>query len=204
MSAGATKKQGQHAADDGPLLEIMDELESLTSQDEVSFGDVLDRLGDHGLLPLVLIPALICATPLSGIPGVSMICGVMIAILSFELLFRFRRAWLPGFVTRRSIKGRKLRDGLETAEPYVRWIERRTKDRMTFLFHRPMIWVPQGLCVVTGAAMPFLEFIPFSSSLCAIAVCFLVMAMLTEDGVFFLIALLPYGAVFYLIYRVVT
>ena len=186
----------------GPLSEIMNRLRSLSESERVSFGDMLENLGNRSILPLILIPALIAATPLSGIPGVSMACGLLIAILSAELLLRFRKARLPHKLTKRTVDGERLRSALDKAAPYVNWIERHTRNRMTFLFHRPMIWIPQILCVLTGALMPFLEFIPFSSSLCAIAVCFLVMALLTEDGLFFVLALLPYAGGAYLITQV--
>jgi hypothetical protein len=83
--------------------------------------------------------------------------------------------------------------------PVIKWIDRHSRSRLRFLFRRPLIWVPQLLCLFTGLMMPFLEFIPFSSSIVAIGVALLVMSMLTEDGMFFLLAMLPYALAIYLI-----
>lgn len=187
--------------DDGRRLsEVLSRVRS-QADGKVSVSALVDAVGDLGMLPLILLPALIAATPLSGIPGVTAVAGITIAILSAELLAGLRKVHLPGTVRRKSIDGDKLRHWIGRVEPVVDWIERHTRKRLTFLFHRPMVWVPQLLCLLTGLAMPFLELIPFSGSIAAISVCLLTLAMLTGDGIFFLIALLPYGTIGYLIFR---
>ena len=64
--------------------------------------------------------------------------------------------------------------------------------------NRPIVYVPQLLSLVSGLTMPFLEVIPFSSSVVASGVSMLALSLLTRDGLFFLLALLPYAAVGYL------
>lgn len=183
----------------GELSETIDRVQSRASGDKVTVAEVTSALGDWGVLPLILLPALVAATPLSGIPGTSIVCGLLIATLSVELIFGFRQAVLPERLNRKSIDAQKLRSALSKIAPALRWIDRHTANRLTFLFHRPLIWIPMGLCLLSGIVMPFLEFIPFSSSIVATGVCFLVMAMMTRDGLFFLLALLPYAGVIYLL-----
>lgn len=184
------------------LSDTIQRVKSIASDDTVTLGDIIDRVGDTSILPAILLPALIAATPLSGIPGVSVVCGLLIALLSFELIFRFRHLYLPRKLRRFSLSGRKLRHALGKITPAVSWIDDHTRHRLSFLFHRPLIWVPQIICLLSGMAMPFLEFIPFSSSVAAIGVCFLVMAMLTRDGIFAILALIPYSGILYLLSRV--
>lgn len=172
---------------------------STSSGARVSVGEVIETLDEKGVLPAILIPALIAATPLSGIPGVSAVCGLLIALLSFELIAGFRRLMLPKTLKSRSMDAARLRTAIQRIEPVLAWLDRHSENRLSFLFHRPFIWLPQVLCLVSGMAMPFLEFIPFSGSIAAIGVCLLVIAMLTEDGLFFIIALLPYAVAVYLL-----
>lgn len=191
-------------ADDAPLSETVEQVQLSTGCDDVTVEEIANSVDDRGLLPMILLPALITATPLSGIPGVSIVAGLMIALLMAEHMFGYSRLYLPRRLKRRAIDGDKLHSALNSIAPVIRWIDAHTRRRLSFLFHRPLIWVPQSLCLLTGLVMPFLEFIPFSSSAAAIGVCFLVMAMLTRDGLFFLLALLPYGGLIYLLLRVIT
>ncbi|MGB7243466.1 MAG: exopolysaccharide biosynthesis protein [Sulfitobacter sp.] len=186
----------------GPLTKSLDEVRRAASGGQVSVDEITDVLKERGLLPIILFPAIVAATPLSGIPGLSGFCGILIAILSFEMLLGFRKVRLPEKVRSRSIDANKLKTALSRIQPVVSWVERRTRRRLAIFFHRPLVWVPQLLCLVTGLAMPFLEVIPFSASIAAIAVCLLVMAMLTADGLFFILALLPYAGLAFIVARV--
>lgn len=188
----------------GHLSQIMNDIRSSYDGEKshVKVADLLSAIGDKSVLSAMLIPALIAATPLSGIPGVSVVCGLLIALLSFELIFNFRRIYLPEKLQIRSIDAGKLDSTLEKLSPAIKWIDRHSRARLKFLFHRPLIWLPQLLCLVSGLAMPFLEFIPFSSSVAAIGATLLIMAMLTEDGIFFLLAMFPYAFGIYLIVQI--
>lgn len=186
----------------GPLTNSLDEVRRVASGGQVSVGEIIDALKERGLLPIILIPAIVAATPLSGIPGLSAFCGILIAILSFELMLEFRKVRLPEIVRSRAIDADKLQSALSRIQPVVSWVERHTQRRLSILFHRPLIWVPQLLCLATGLAMPLLEVVPFSASIAAIAVCLLVMAMLTTDGLFFVLALLPYASLALIVVRV--
>ncbi|WP_299046465.1 exopolysaccharide biosynthesis protein [uncultured Tateyamaria sp.] len=188
----------------GPLTQSLDDVRAAASGAQVSVGEIIDALKERGLLPIILVPATVAATPLSGIPGLSAFCGIMIAILSFELLLGFRKVRLPRKMRSRSIDADKLANALSRIEPVIHWVERRTRRRLSVLFHRPLVWIPQALCLATGLAMPFLEIIPFSASAAAIAVCFLVVAMLTADGLFFILALLPYAGLGFIVVRMTS
>jgi hypothetical protein len=176
-----------------PLTDVISKIRSVADQPHVTVDEIVDAAGQAGVLPLIFVPALIAATPLSGIPGVSMMCGLMIALFSAEMLLGLNKLYLPGKLKRKTIDGEKLDHAMRQILPMMEWIERHTGQRLSFLFHRPMTWVPQLICLMTGLAMLFLEFIPFSGSIAAIGVCLLVMAMLTKDGLVFLLALLPYA-----------
>ncbi|WP_333831001.1 exopolysaccharide biosynthesis protein [Pararhodobacter sp.] len=187
MSAGP-ESGGVHS-----LGALVSRLHGVTGQERVTVEDIVAAVGQGSLQAMLLVPAFLAATPLSGIPGLSMVCGIAIALIAFRLLLNGDRLSLPGWIERRSVRGEALGKALTKAAPVVRWFDRHTRPRMVWLFHPPMIWLPVGLCLISGLMMPLLEFIPFSASLAALGVSLLALAMLTRDGVLFLIALSPYA-----------
>lgn len=158
-------------------------------------------IGGRGIIPFLLLPALLTMSPLSGVPGFSATAGIIITIVSVYMLLNRDGISLPGFIERRTVDGARLERALARIQPFVDWIDRRTRPRWHLLFKRPIIWVPQGLCLLSGMVMPFLEFIPFTSSIVATGVFLLALSLLVRDGGLFIIALLPYAAVITLVVR---
>ena len=183
------------------LGDVVDQIRSITGEGHVSIDDLVQALGRRSHQTLLLIVALATATPLSGIPGLSAVCGLIIALISFEMLMSYSEVRLPRKLSRQKVKAKSVDKMLAKVEPFVRWLDRQTKNRMTGLFHRPLIYVPQVICLLSGLIMPFLEFIPFSSSVVASGVALLACAMFTRDGMFFLLALLPYAGIAVLLLR---
>ncbi len=182
-----------------PLAAIADKLRQITEQEVVSVDDIVTTLGPGSSLPLVLVTSLIVVSPASGIPGLPTVVGLLIALVSAERMLNFEDIYLPGALRRRYVKGKTLRSGLDRMQPVIDWFDRNTRNRLGFLFHRPLIYLPLALSMVSGLAMPFLEVIPFSSSIVATGVFLLTMSLLTRDGLFFLLAMIPYGGLALLI-----
>lgn len=186
-----------------PLPDIIDRVIAACDGETVVLGDIVTSVGRAGFAALLLVPAVAVATPLSGIPLFSALMGTVIALVAGQMLLRRRHVWLPGWVTRREVNAGRVRTAFSTLRPWMEWIEAHTKQRFTALVNAPFNLVTQGLCFVSGAMMPLLEFIPFSSSIAGIGVVFLTLGMLTRDGVVALLALVPYAGVAALIMQVV-
>lgn len=183
------------------LGDVVEQIRSITGEGHVSVDDLVQALGRRSHQTLLLIVALATATPLSGIPGLSAVCGLIIALISFEMLMSYSEVRLPRKLSKQTVKAKSVDKVLAKVEPFLRWLDRHTHNRMTGLFHRPLIYVPQIICLLSGLVMPFLEFIPFSSSVVASGVALLAFAMFTRDGLFFLLALLPYTGIAVLLFR---
>jgi hypothetical protein len=54
-------------------------------------------------------------------------------------------------------------------------------------------WI-QAMCLICGLSMPFLELVPFSSSILGMAVLFFATSLITRDGLFVLFGVLTMGA----------
>lgn len=163
------------------------------SGDQVSVRTLFDAIGPAGFGPLLFLPAVAVVTPLSGIPGFSSICGILITLIALQWVMGRNRIWLPQFLLNRTMDGDALRRALDAAVPYAAWLDRRTTPRLSFLLVPPMTSVPLMAATLFGAAMPLLELVPFSSSLLGLGICLIAVAQTTRDGVLALVALAPFA-----------
>lgn len=106
--------------------------------------DVVAAIGTRSMIPFMLVPAFIAATPLSGIPGLTTVCGLMIALVAFRMLLNYDCMALPGWIERKSVPGARFRSALETSRPVVQSLDRHAHKRWGRLLHRPMMmeWMP--------------------------------------------------------------
>ncbi|MER5171923.1 exopolysaccharide biosynthesis protein [Thioclava sp. GXIMD2076] len=181
----------QHSSDNNhSVTDIVRTIDSRAQGvDRLRIEDILGSLGGASFVPVLLVPALFVVSPLSGIPLFSSACGILIALISAQMLLGRRHLWLPGLLTNRHIAGDKLRKATDKLQGVARWMDSHTRERLRFFTHRPFRWVTQAACLLCGAAMPFLELVPFSSSILGVAVTLLALSLLVRDGLIALIGL---------------
>lgn len=188
-------------AENNSLIGLIDSINAATKQDQTTLDDLVQSVGHASFTPLLLIPALAVATPLSGIPLFSSVMGILIFLVATQMLFRRDHLWLPKWLLDRKFKSNQIRAAFERLRPAMAWLDDHTHSRVTVLSHRPLIFIPQVLCVLSGLIMPFLEFVPFSSSLLGVAVSMLAFGMLARDGLIIALGLVPYLGLVWLIVR---
>ena len=110
-------------------------------------------------------------------------------ILVVQVMAGRKTVWLPATITRRRLETDKLRKGVEWLRPVVGKIERVLRPRMTFLFHRPWLWLPMILILGLTLFMPFMEVVPMSGSVASAVIACFAAGLLTRDGILLLIAL---------------
>lgn len=179
------------APDPGPVTisEIIARLEALTDREHVTLGEILSGFGQASFVPALMLPALLVFSPLSGIPLFSSICGLTIAAVSAQMLVRRRHIWLPRMLRDRAVSGPRLRHSLSRMTRTGRWIDRNTGNRLHLLTAQPMASLFTLICLCAGLAMPFLELVPFSSSILGLSVLLISAAFLTRDGLYALAGL---------------
>lgn len=197
MSEHGDTAQAGPADDDGsdfPVRDIVDRLEACARADEVALGDLVRAFGTASFVSVMMVPALLVVSPLSGIPFFSSICGLTIAFIAGQMLLRRHHLYLPETVTRRRLPGHKLRAALKRMRRVADFLDRHSrKGRLARLVGNGGRIVPQLLCVISGVLMPVLELVPFSSSVLGMAVLAFSIALLTRDGVFVLVGLAILG-----------
>lgn len=173
---------------DHPLSRVLDRLEASAHDSSTSIGDIVEGLGRRSFAAIILIPALLAVSPLSGVPGVTVMVGLIVATTSAQMLWGRECLWLPEKLTRREVPTDRLCKAIGWLRKPVRFIERFIRPRLSLFFRRPLIWVQLTAMFLIGLAMPVLELIPTSGSIASFAIALYATALLTRDGAFALAA----------------
>ncbi|NDV99678.1 exopolysaccharide biosynthesis protein [Salipiger sp. PrR002] len=184
MSSSSAVQDAPVEQSSRPVGEIVDRLRDAASGDEVSLRDLVESFGESSFLPALMVPALLVVSPLSGIPLFSTFCGLLIAFIAGQMLISRRYLWLPDFLMSRSFDGAKARKAMDKLRVLSDWLDKHAKRRLRVMTSGPMRKVLQLICVLCGLAMPFLELVPFSSSILGLTVLCFATAMLVRDGLF--------------------
>lgn len=163
-------------------------------EQQVSMAQVVESVGDRSFGPLLLIMGLTLFSPLSGVPGMAIFAGLFVLLIALQMLAGRKHFWLPGFILNRSVAQSKLTKALDWLKPTARRVDRMVKPRLNFMLHPSSTYLIAGLCVMVGAALPFLELVPFSSSIVGLALAILGLALVARDGLLVLIAVSFIGA----------
>jgi len=164
------------------LSHVLDQLEDAADGDSITVRKVVEKLGQKSSASLILIFALISTSPASAIPGITAIVGVIVFILMLQMILGRDCVWLPDIIMRRELSTSKLCKGIGWLRKPVRFVERFLKERLTWLLHRPWLYLPQLLILGLTLFMPFMEVIPTSGSIASAVIALFAAGLLTRDG----------------------
>lgn len=133
-----------------------------------SFGIVLVLFGLPNLLP---------------IPGLPILCGVIVGVVAFQMMLGKESLVLPRWLTSRRINRSSLARVLERAEPSLRWFEKTMRPRLLVLtgaIAQRLV----GLVVLLLALALMSPILFFGGILPGIAITLFGLAMAERDGIF--------------------
>ncbi|WP_071796874.1 exopolysaccharide biosynthesis protein [Natronohydrobacter thiooxidans] len=162
--------------------EIVDQLREVDQKKTPSVQDFVEELGSASFGAMLLVPSLIVASPASGIPGLPTVAGLIIALISIQMVFGRDHVWLPDWIMRRKLDGDRLNRALDVMRRPLDWIDHLTRPRLTWLLRRPTLVPLQLLCVFCGLAMPVMEMLPLTASIAAVAVFLIALGIIADDG----------------------
>lgn len=166
------------------LSGLLDQLEESAHDGGVAVQEVVEKLGHKSFAALMLIFSLISTSPASAIPGITAIVAAIVFILVGQMILGRKCVWLPAFITRRRMSKQKLCKGIGWLRKPVRFVERRSKVRLTFLLHRPWLYLPLVLILALTVFMPFMEVVPTSGSIASAVIALFAAGLLMRDGAF--------------------
>lgn len=175
-------------SDDEPSLsEILDTLDDAGDEDHVTINQILEGFGDRSLAPILLVPAMITATPISGIPGVPTITGLIVGLIVVQMLMGRDTLWVPRAVGKRGVSKEKMEKSVSFLRKPVGWLDRVMKPRISWLAKRPWNYAALLTCLAIAVTTPLMELLPFVISLAAVAIGVFAAGILMRDGVVMLI-----------------
>lgn len=168
------------------LGELLDAMRPEEGDRVVSVEDVLRRVGDQSFPAVILVPAIVLVSPISGIPGTPTIGALITMLVAIQALLGRRHLWLPRFLMRRSIKAEKMTRAINWLSRPAGWMDKFSSDRLKILSSRPLRPLAYVAVVLIAAGLPLLELLPFVTSFFAGAVAMMMYGLMTRDGLFML------------------
>lgn len=164
------------------LSEVLDQLESSAHGESIRIEEVIEKLGHKSFASLMLVFSLISTSPASAIPGITTVVAAITFILVVQMIAGRECLWLPQFITQRHMSTAKLCKGIGWLRRPVHFVERLLKAPLTFLFHKPWLWLPLVLILGLTLFMPFMEIIPTSGSIASAVIALFAAGLLARDG----------------------
>jgi len=120
------------------------------------------------------------------VPGVSVVAGLLLTVLGFQMMMARDAPILPRFIADRSLPAQKLSRLVDRSIPVMRTLERIVRPR----WHTPFVATKRvvGLIVLLLAATLFVP-IPLSNIIPGALVMLAAFAYVEEDGILLCIAL---------------
>lgn len=174
------------------LQSMLDQLESLSqNRKQVSFGNAVDVVGRHAFAPVLLLIGLIMMVPgPADIPGVPVVLGILVIIVSVQILIHRQHLWIPGWIENRHVSSKSLKKMASWLRRPARWLDRITKQRYSWLIRHAGAGIVAITCIIIAAATPVMEFVPFSANLAGLAIATFALAIIAKDGLVAAIAIL--------------
>lgn len=152
----------------------------------VTLGEVLAAVGERSfgaLLVILAIPNMVAGL----IPGLSIVLGLPLLLVSLQLLVGAEKPWLPRRLARLEIQRTDLRRIVERTRKALRRLERALRPRLEFL---TASWAERliGLGCVALSLLVFLP-IPFANLVPATGIMLFGFSMLERDGLMALAAM---------------
>ncbi|MEJ6402365.1 exopolysaccharide biosynthesis protein [Yoonia sp. 2307UL14-13] len=195
MYTSISMDEGKEMAQAAPVTQIIDTLDATVTKGRTRTSDILAAFGSAGIAPVLAVPALLVMSPLSGIPLFSTFCGFLILVIAVQGVMGRSELWLPGFVGNRVLPAKRTQDATHALRRIAYWLDRATRQRLTFLVKRPANRVLYLICAFFAAAIPILELVPLSSSIVGAGVALIAIGILARDGLFAIVGLATFPLV---------
>ncbi len=171
------------AIDDESLREQLEKLIESLPEDHMTLGQLLDALGDEGMLLLAIMLTLVFLIPVS-IPGVSTVFGAVILLIGISRLSG-RPLWIPKRLRAKHLPVEKLRPALQSGMKWMERMERISRPhRLSMFVDGRAVGMVNNLAFIFAALLlmaPF-SFVPFSNTLPAIALLLFSVGFIQRDG----------------------
>lgn len=169
------------------LRQLRDEAEG---QQHVALGDVVQSFGSRTYGVFLTLPALLDLSPLGAIPGVPSVVAAIIILFAAQIALGRKHIWLPGWLARRSLSTERVKQAAKKLEPYGEILDRQFHRRLPQLATGSFIRAAAVICIGLALTVPPLELFPFASSAPLLAIAVIGLALLFQDGLVMIVAII--------------
>lgn len=158
------------------------------SGERVPLRDLVAALDGRSFGFLLLLFALPNSLPIVGIPGLSTVTGLPLAIVALQMLLGYSRPRLPRWVADRSLPRAGFQRLIHRTAPWLARVERLLSPRLLFLTGEKGERALGGICLLLAIvlSMP----IPFGNLMPGLAVTLVALGIIARDGVLVILGLL--------------
>lgn len=168
------------------LSDLLAQVRAAADGETVSLARVLERIGRRSFTATLLLIGLLIVSPLSGIPGLPAVFGLVVVLIALQALLGRETLWLPRRLTDRTVRTDRLLRALDMLERPARWMDRWRTGRLHLLTVRPLSLIAYFGIMIVALSWPPLSLIPFSATTTAIGLSLLAAGLMLRDGVFVL------------------
>ena len=184
------------------LRTLLQSLCSETEGDSVSVGDLLNAVGRRSYGPVILLLGFIAISPLTIIPGASVLVALITLIFTLQMVFGRPYPWIPKKALEFSFPRKHMVSGVEMADKYVVQIDRFLKPRLGFLTRPPFVNLVALACVGAALVTLPLSFIPFGPVVPSLTILLFGLAITARDGFIIILAGASLAGACYVLIRV--
>ena len=188
MSATSPDGPAHATSDVKNMHTLLKSLEDKTSGERVSVTDLLNAVGRRSYGPVLLLLGFIAVTPLTIIPGTSILTALITLLFAVQIVIGRPYPWLPRKALEFSFPRKYLISGIEHLEKHAYTVDRLLKPRLTFLTEPPFLQAVAMACVAAALITIPLSFVPFGPLLPSLTVLLFGLALTARDGFVLLIA----------------
>jgi hypothetical protein len=156
---------------------------SVDGQNGLTFQEMLDRIGPRSFGAVLLIPALILVSPLSAIPLMPTLGGLVVVTIAVQAFFGRRHLWLPRVLANRKLSRSQLTRAVRFLRRPAAWLDKHSRRRMHLLTGAPLDRIAILSVILVAATWPFLELVPMFTSVSATGVALVAFALMVRDGI---------------------
>lgn len=178
----------EHTAPNPNVLpELVGALSELgEGEGHVCVSDILAAIGQRSYSIVLLVPAIIMVSPLSGIFGLPTLTSLLMATVLVQALMGREQLWLPASLRRRAMPRKRYAQAVAWLKPPLAWVDRNSGQRLHLLVSDPVRFLCRVISLVLCLLIPFLELLPFITSIAALAITLMALGMILRDGLFVL------------------
>ncbi len=154
--------------------------------EKVSVAEIIDALDARSFGLAVLLFSLPSVVPMP--PGVPTVVGIILLIVSVQMVFGREDLWLPGILSKRTFPRKSLVSAFEGLAPKLAWLERLMKPRLLFMTGKAGT-IAIGAIVLIMAVVLILPLPPGGNFPPALACTVLALGLVQRDGIVVLLGI---------------